>query len=238
MPVLKNQDATAAFKDAIVLDMSDVRKEAARVIADAKAEALRIIETSRQEKERISTAAHDEAFERGQADGMDQGLREGREQGRAEALQQTLAELQQLRDAWVQAVRSLEEQRQQLDRQARQAVLDFALLLGRKLVHRVIEVDDRVIVDQVATALSHVLRPLDVTIRIHPDDRPTLERALPDLVAQIAGLEHVRLIDDPQIGRGGCAVGYAQGQIDATLETQMRRIVELLVPGEPQQDST
>ena len=58
MPVLKSQDATSAFKDAIVLDMSDVRKEAARVIADAKAEALQIVETSRQENERLCAEAN------------------------------------------------------------------------------------------------------------------------------------------------------------------------------------
>ena len=230
MPVLKSQQASEACKDAIVMDLRDVRAEAARMIADARAEARQIVVSAQQQRQRISDEAHDEAYQRGHTEGVQQGMEDGRRQGRAEAHEQASQQLNELQQAWIEAAQSWEAQRQEMDRQARQAVLDFAVLFARKLVHRVIEVDDRVIIDQVAAALSHVLRPLDVTIRINRDDRPTLEQALPDLLEQVNGLEHLRLIDDETVGPGGCVVNYAQGQIDATVDTQVRRIVELTVP--------
>ena len=230
MPVLKSEQATEACRDAIVMDLSDVEAEAARIIADARDEERQIVEDAQQQKQRISDEAHDEAYQRGHSEGVEQGMADGRLQGRAEAHEQAAQQLSELQQAWIEAAQSWEMQRQDMDRQARQAVLDFALLFAKKLVHHVIEVDDRVIVDQVAAALSHVLRPLDVNIRINRDDRPTLEQALPKLLEQVNGLEHVRLIDDEAVDRGGCVVNYAQGQIDATIDTQIGRIVELIAP--------
>jgi len=230
MPVLKSQQATEASKNAIVMDLCDVRTEAERVIADARSRARQIVEDAQRQKQRISDEAHDEAYQCGHAEGVQQGMEDGRRQGRTEAHEQASQQLSELQEAWTDAAQSWESQRQEMDRQARQAVLDFAVLFARKLVHRVIEVDDHVITDQVAAALSQVLQPLDVTIRINRDDRPILEQALPCLLEQVKGLEHVRLIDDETVGRGGCVVNYAQGQIDATVDTQVRRIVELIAP--------
>ncbi len=79
-------------------------------------------------------------------------------------------------------------------------------------------------------AMDHVLQPLDVTIRIHGDDRPVLESAMPELVEQIAGLAHVQLVDDPAVDRAGCVVCYGEGRVDATVETQLRRLVETIMP--------
>jgi flagellar biosynthesis/type III secretory pathway protein FliH len=39
------------------------------------------------------------------------------------------------------------------------------------------------------------------------------------------------LAEDEAIGRGGCVVATADGHIDATLRTQLDRIVQTLLPG-------
>ena len=48
--------------------------------------------------------------------------------------------------------------------------------------------------------------------------------------AEFRGLEHVHLVDDASVTPGGCVVTSGQGVIDAQIDTQLRRIVELLVP--------
>jgi flagellar biosynthesis/type III secretory pathway protein FliH len=104
--------------------------------------------------------------------------------------------------------------------------------LAEKLVHRVIQIDPTVIVDQVANALAHVLQTMDVTVRVSPADRPVLEEAMPELLAEFGHLKHVRIVDDPEITPGGCIVSYGQGQIDTTLDTQLTRLVELMLPAD------
>jgi len=127
-----------------------------------------------------------------------------------------------------------DEQRRDMLRDATGATIEFALKLAEKLVHRSIRVDPSIVIDQVANALAHVLRPLDVTVRIHPGDHPILEQAMPQLLAEFQHLEHVHLIDDENISSGGCVVSFGQGLIDATIEKQMERIVDMILPEDMQ----
>ena len=116
--------------------------------------------------------------------------------------------------------------------EARQVVAEFALKMGERLVHRVIEVDPSVVVDQVAGALALVLRPLDVSVRVNPTDLAVISQALPQLLEEFDHLEHIHLAEDGNVSPGGCLVSYGQGQIDATIETQIRRVVDLILPAD------
>ena len=236
MPILKGHQANAVMKEAIVLDMGDLRREAARLLSEARARSRQVEEEAKQEANRISTAAYELAFAEGKVRGNEEGAAEGAEEGRARAFQEWTEKLESLEEAWIRAARSWESQRERIDREARQAVLEFAVLLAGKVVHRVIEVDHEVVVDQVKAALDHVLQPLDVAIRINGDDRPVLDRAMPELVRQIGGLEHVQLVDDPSVDRAGCIVQYGEGRIDATVAAQLRRLVETVVPDRAQSE--
>src|SRR5690606_18935682 len=129
--------------------------------------------------------------------------------------------------------RQLDGQRRDLEREAKQMVIEFALKVAEKLVHRVIEVDPSVVTDQVAGALAHVLRPLEVIVRLNPEDQPILQEALPDLMDEFQRLEHVKLVEDAEVTRGGCVVTYGEGEIDATIETQIRRVIDLILPDGP-----
>ena len=109
-------------------------------------------------------------------------------------------------------------------------MLDLSLAMAQKLVHRVVEIDRSVVIEQVAQALACVLRPMDVSVRIHPDDRDAIQEAMPQLMAEFPQLKRVHLVEDAAVGRGGCVMQYGQGRVDATVQTQLRRVVELMVP--------
>ena len=159
-------------------------------------------------------------------------MEEGRTKGHTEALAQSRAALEQLQKKWNELAAQWEENRAALEREARQGVLELGLALGEKLVQRIIEVDPTVIVDQLGAALEHVLKPLEVTVQIHAEDRPVLEEAMPGVMAQFPHLKGIHLKDEASVGRGGCQLRFGQGAIDARVETQLRRIVELLLPSE------
>ena len=110
------------------------------------------------------------------------------------------------------------------------AKVPVAVKLAEKVVRRVPSIDPTVVVDQVAEAIDYVARPCDVTVRIHPDDQPLVAEAMPMLVEQFANIEHVNLTTDETITRGGCTVSFGQGRIDATLDTQLDRIAEAMLP--------
>jgi len=233
MPVLKQHHTTPAMREAIVLDLGDIGAQAARIRAAAEAQASKIISDAQAKAEQLAQARGDEAEKRGYQDGLEKGLAEGREQGRAEALTESSEQLRQLSAAWSQVATDWEQQRIDMEREARQAVLEFALSAAEKIVHRVIEVDESVVVDQAAQALSLVLSAHDASVRIHPVDRPMLEDAMPELVKELASLNHIELVDDEDITPGGCVVAFGQGRIDATIERQLQRLIDLILPERP-----
>jgi flagellar assembly protein FliH len=232
MAVIKSHNAAGILKEAIVLDLGDLGRQAAKLQAAAEAKARKIIGDAEQQAAKLIEDARTKGRDEGRAQGTQEGIAQGRKLGHAEALQQSAAKLQELQQAWINSAKDWDTQREEMQREAPQRVLELALGLAEKLVHRVIQVDPTVIVDQVANALAHVLHEMDVTIRVCPADRPVLEEAMPELVAEFSHLKHVRIVDDPEITPGGCIVSYGQGQIDTTIDTQLTRLVELMLPAD------
>ena len=233
MAIVKQQSAQPLIRDAVVLDLGDLGKQAAKLRAASEAKARQILADARAEAQQIIDAAEKKGFDQGHAAGLARGIEEGQAKGHAEALAAGTTQVKQTTERFAAVARDWDDHRAQLEREARGAVLDFALRFARKLTHRVIEADPQVVVEQVGHALARVLEPTDVTLRVHPDDKPALQQVLPDLLAGLTNLQHVSLQDDPAVGRGGCVLGLRGGEIDASIDTQVRRITELLVPGQP-----
>jgi len=231
MPLLKSQLAPPAMREAIVLDLGDLGAQAEKIREQAKQEAEAILVAAQEVAQQLKAASEEAAAERGHAEGLARGLEEGRAQGKQEALAEAQEQLNALTAAWSATADGWQQQRSAMQRDAREAVLDFALRVAEKVVHRVIELDGDTATRQVEAALESVLSAHDVTVRIHPDDRVVVEDALPKLVMHMGGLEHVTLVDDEAMGRGGCALSCGSGEVDATIETQVARIAELIMPG-------
>lgn len=230
MPVIKQNMQRVAMKEAVVLDLGDLGRQAARLRLQAEGRAERIVAAAEVEAKRIKESSVSKGFDQGLAAGHAEGLDQGRAEGKAEALADVSEKLALIQAAWAEAAREWDEHRKLLDRESRQAVLTFAIKMAERLVHRHITTDSTVVLDQVREALSHVLRPYDVSVSIHPDDRSLLEDAMPTLVAEFSQVQHLTLVENDQIKPGGCVVNYGQGRIDATIDTQIERIVEMLLP--------
>lgn len=233
MPIIKQQISQPLIRDAVVLDLGDLGRQAARLRAAAQAKAEQILTDARDEAQRIIAAAEQTGYDAGHAKGLAQGLEAGQSQGHAEALAAGAQQVKQTTERFDAVAKDWDTHRTQLDRDARTAVLSFALKFARQVTHRVVEVDPTVIADQVSSALSRVLEPTDVAIRVHPDDQATLREVLPDLLAGLPYLQHVELVEDAAVGRGGCKLALRGGEVDASIATQIRRLTEVILPGEP-----
>jgi len=236
MALIKGRQTAETAQEAIVLDLGDLSLQAKRLRERAQAEADQILAAARDEAARLKAEAH----EIGRAEGLERGLTEGRETGHAEGLERGLAErgeaLQTLQARWTETIEYWESERRAMVLEARRDLLSLAVRMAEKIVHRLPEVDPTVVHEQVAAAIDHVSEPCHVTIRIHPEDRSLVERALPALVERLGGTERVTLREDADVERGGCDLRHRSGRVDATLETQLRRLVEALLPQGLSQD--
>lgn len=230
MALIKSHSAADALDGAVVLDLGDLRRQGQILQQRAQAEADRIIAEARAKAQQLIDAAHGEGFEAGFKKGHAAGLEAGRKQGHDAALKDSGARLQRLEEAWINAAKQWDAERRAMLLEARQSLLTLAVAMAEKIVRRVPHIDPSIVVDQVAEAIDHVARPCDVAIHIHPTDVPLVEQAMPKLLQHTHQVQHVSLIDDENVSPGGCVVTYGAGRIDATLDTQLIRLIDTLLP--------
>ena len=232
MALIKNRHAgglvTREFQD-----LGDLEKHAAKIIVAARAEAARMISEAQTQADTLAS----EAAPRGFAEGREQGLAEGREEGlrtgHEEAIGQYTTQLAALAESWTAAIDAFNADRSATLQTARDDIVELALAMAGRIVRRVVAADPAVVQDQIAEAISLVTAPSAMTISINPGDRKLVQAVLPALCERLEKGGHVELRDDPDMERGGCVLSTGKGVIDATLEKQIERIAEVLLPNSP-----
>jgi len=235
MPVLKQQEAISATREAIVLDLGDLRKQADALVAAARKRAEAIVLEAKQQADSLRAAAREEGRAEGHAAGHAEGLEAGREQGRVEAAEAWGQRHESACKSLNEATRQVEAEREALQRHAEEAVVRFAAQTARRIVHRVVETDREVVLRQVEAAMSHLLESHRVVLRVHPDDLDLVAEQLPTLRS---GFEHLRVIDletDATVDRGGCRLQAGVSRVDGRIGTQLERLVTAMLgdSGEP-----
>jgi flagellar assembly protein FliH len=165
-------------------------------------------------RERLA-ALEREAFTKGYAQGERAGLEAGGK--RAEAMLRRVA----------QTIEELGGLRQTLIQETEREMVQLALTLARRVVHREVTLDPELAAALAHVALERLGTTTPATIRLNPEDYT--------IVAQDSarwGGQTVTVVPDPSISRGGCLVDSAFGSVDATIETQFDELSRALFGGE------
>ncbi|GAB4174387.1 MAG: flagellar assembly protein FliH [Rhodocyclaceae bacterium] len=166
---------------------------------------------------RLPTADEIEAI-RAQAhkQGYEAGYEEGTARARMEALRiHTLVE-------------NLERALCELDRQVADELLALAVELARQVVRQSVGLRPDAILSVVHEALAQ-LPHQQAVIYLNPQDAALVRAHLGETLAHAGH----RVFEDEALTRGGCRVESAGSQIDATLETRWRRVLESIGHGQP-----
>ena len=159
------------------------------------------------ELENIQRQAHQEGY----AIGHQAGYEEGIQQARVEA-EQIHALMQ-----------NLQVELNQVDQQVAQSLLDLSLEIAKKMVQSTLHANPDVILNVVSEAIGNLPHfNQNAHLILHPDDAELVRKQMGEQLAH-AGW---KIFSDAKIKRGGCRVETASSQIDGTLETRWKRIVE------------
>lgn len=150
---------------------------------------------------------HEEA----RKDGYAAGYEEGTARGRIEAMQ------------FHGLVESLENAMTRLDQEVADEILALATELARQMVRQTLVVRPESVVDLIREALLQ-LPQAHALIHINPEDLAMTKEYLGE---QLSHAGH-RLVDDVTITRGGVRIEAAGSQIDATVQTRWRRVMDNL----------
>jgi flagellar assembly protein FliH len=174
------------------------RAGAAAVGADTSA-----LEERLRQLEAESNAAQRSAFEAGR--------RQGEEQGRA-AVQPVIEQL-------TASLTELASLRPQARKRAERDVVELALLIARRTLHRELAVDKGALTALVRVVLERMSRSETYRVTMHPDYARAVQAAVP--AAQLARIE---FNPDPGCARGTVIFRSPDGIIDASVDSQLEEI--------------
>ena len=231
MGMIKRADLERYTRDAYVMNLNDIEKQGKQFVESANEQAAQVLSAAQAERDRLIGTAHAEGFEQGKGEGYAQGLEQGRAEGIEEARQHHAQLLDQLVSLWGDQLGAFEQGRDELLESARVQVIELAAAIAQRVVHRSIELDPSIVTSELESVLSTITEPTRLVIRVHPDDAECVQRELPALVDRFASCEHAQIVTDPSLQRGSCvAQTPSGGMIDASIHTQLDRIINALLP--------
>ena len=233
MALLRNAQAQVAARDAVVLDLGDLKRQGDLIQAHAARRAESIIADAHKRRDELMASAAGDGHRAGYAEGYTEGLEKGFEEGRARAAKEHEDALAVLGGKWMEAIDEFEQQRGHLFVQARLDVLRLAIRLAEKVVKRSIEVDASIVGEQLEAVLSLLSRQTKLVVAVHPNDEGIVHEFLPALSTRFKGATHVELITDDSLARGSVVARTEAGAVlDASIDTQLERLALALLPAE------
>jgi len=163
------------------------------------------------EPQRVA-AIEQEAFAKGYAQGERAGLDVAatRAQAMLRRLGETLQELTALRA-------------EMIHRSERQ-VVQLALAIAERMIHREISLDRGLLCAMARVALDRLGENASATIRLHPDDHAVVSAGQ----AVDWANDHIKVIPDALVSRGGCLVQSDFGFMDVDVAAQFRELSRTL----------
>lgn len=165
----------------------------------------------------IREQARQEGYDAGHAAGHEAGYADAYAQGRAQSAVE-LANLQSIAATFGQALA-------QADESIANDMLELTLHLARNMLRTALDVKPELIIPVVRDAISYLpVLQQPALLMLHPDDA----RLVREQIGEELDKGGWRIVDDPQINRGGCKIDTASNQIDAQAEVRWQRLASAL----------
>jgi len=152
----------------------------------------------------------------------------GEAEGRAAGIAAARTEMEPTLAAVAAAVGSLEALREQLVAELERDCVALALQVAEHVVAGALDVQPERIVDIAGLALRRINERRRVTLVVNPADMELLSESVAALQSELGGIEHLDVQSDRRVGRGGVLARTEEGEIDAALETQFKRVREVV----------
>lgn len=211
------------------VDLADHLAQADAVVQEARRQAAEIVAAARRQKDE----ALDQARRAGYEAGKQEGYRAGAEAGRAQAYDDTTQRFDEQQSSLVESMRKtiadVEAMKDSLRIAAERDVLEFAIGIASKLTFAIGRTHHESAQENFRRALALVGSQTNLAVHVHPDDLASMETFAPSVVSDLQAGGSVSVKADAGVAPGGCRVQNDRTDIDATLDTQVKEMVALLL---------
>jgi flagellar assembly protein FliH len=167
---------------------------------------------------------------RAQADSLRrEAQRAGFEAGLAEGRTVADQELVPAKSALEHAVRELAgklaERAELLERQG----AELAVQLADRVLAAALDVRPELVLDTIRGVLRAVLERDRLVLEVNPDDLALVQTGVAEIAAKLGGIRELEVVAEPRISRGGCVVRTVEGEVDASVGSQLERAREVVL---------
>ena len=158
-----------------------------------------------------------EAREKGYAEGEKAGYAAG--EARALEVVQRLEDLlSEIGNLWPSLVATCEDQ-----------IISLVARAVEKVVMGQAAVDEDMVRRAILHAFELIPEPSDVTVHVSPEDYQYIETVREDFFRTVGDLQHLSIVSDPAVEKGGCRVYTESGEVDARLEARLEAVQSSLL---------
>jgi flagellar assembly protein FliH len=232
--IIKQNDRLRRIFGTKAPNLHDVEILAGRVLDKARNEASKILLRAQEEAETLRRRAFETGKRDGHAEGYERGTTAGHEEALRAATEKFNGEQEHLVDAIGNALSEFEQQRTELLSSARDDVLRLALKIARRVTKRSAAGDPQAATENLREVLERIGKRHVVRITVNPEDAESMRRFAEEFATASQQFAHTVITEDADMARGGCRLQLPEGEIDASIDAQLDRIAEALLPGEPQ----
>jgi len=186
--------------------------EAAPAEMDPRELAEAILARAREEAERIRQQAYEE--------GLARGLRE--------AAAQIEAERARIREHAVDLIRQAEAARRETLEAVEGEIVELAQAIAKKVVMQELSTSPELVLQVTREALALLRDRRQVLVFCHPEDARLVREKQGELAALLPPEATLRVIEDPEMERGGILADSGEGLVDARLDTRWRAALAAL----------
>lgn len=160
---------------------------------------------------------HEEARDAGYREGYEAGQRAGEEAGQAAAKTQA-EEFQRLYENFRQALSVM-------DQEVAEQLLALSIEIASQVVRGAIAVKQDLLQPIVREAIAALpIHHTHLSLRLNPSDAAKIRPLIGEQLAQSGA----QIVEDPEITPGGCLVRAGTSEVDATIETRWKRVLEAI----------
>lgn len=209
------------------VDWDAVKADAEAIVDRAAADAQALLDEAQRRAMEIVAQAETQTHAL-EAQARDRGYDEGVAAGKAA----TDAEMEAMILTMRQLIESARAERHEIVESAEPELVRLALAIAERIIHVQISMDPTVVVESARAALSRLVAREVVTLRVNPADLETL-REHRDAIVTSTDVEHLRVVEDQRVDRGGVVIETESGTIDAKIATQLREARRAIAADEP-----
>lgn len=219
------------FASTTPFSFRDIESEAARIIEQARAEAERVLAAAREQAVRDARDVREQQRREGFAQGQAEGLAAAREEAARSALAAARKQLDSLAATLATAAEQVDRNKHNLLAQAETELIQLAMAIARRVCKTEAVRTSDTACQNARQVLEQAAGEHDPVLHVHPDELDTLRATLPQVAGHLEQIEHVEIVADESVERGGCVLHTREGTVDGTLDAQLDAVASALVAG-------